>query len=79
MARLFGEVEGERGSVSRVGHRVIRSHVRGWTLGVKVVGTINDAGVHEFQIFATGGSNEVISPVHLMTITEDEAEGFVTT
>ena len=45
-------------SASRLGTTGIKSHTRGWNLGVEVVGAIDQRDDSDyFEIYATGGSN----------------------
>jgi hypothetical protein len=56
MARFYGEVEGTRGRASRLGASSIRSHTRGWNVGVEVVCMIRN-GVDVIEVYETGGSH----------------------
>lgn len=58
MARFMADVQGTRGSASRLGGAAsgIRSHTRGWDVGVLVVGSDED-GSDVFTIYATSGSS----------------------
>jgi len=56
MARFYGEVEGMRGRASRLGNSGMRSHTRGWNVGVEVVCTIRD-DVDVIEVYETGGSH----------------------
>lgn len=59
MARFMGDVQGSRGEASRLGTSTsgIRSHTRGWNVGVVVYGNVVD-GKDVFDIYATGGSTD---------------------
>lgn len=57
MARFYGEVEGTRGRASRLGSSSLRSHTRGWNVGVEVVCRIRD-DVDVIEVYETGGSND---------------------
>lgn len=76
MARFRAELKSDRGAVTRTGQRNLEATVNGWNVGVKVVAMPRPDGPDEFFIYATGGSNEVITPVLLMSIKEDEVEGY---
>lgn len=69
MARFFGEVTGDKGkqSGSRIGHKGIRAHIRGWESGVEVNGRIQNS-VDVFDIYATSGSNGSSSKIFLGTV-----------
>jgi len=57
MARFYGEVQGTRGRASRLGSSGMRSHTRGWNVGVEVVCTIRD-DVDVIEVYETGGSHD---------------------
>ena len=57
MSRFYGEIIGERGSVTKCGHKYIESHIRGWDYGIKVVCSVNERGNSEYRVYKTGGSN----------------------
>ena len=69
MARFYGEVEGTRGRASRVGASGMRSHTRGWNVGVEVVCTIRD-DVDVIEIYETGGSHAPSAKRHIATVTD---------
>ena len=58
MARFIADIQGTRGEASRLGsaRSGIRGHVRGWDVGVLVVGSDED-GEDVFTIYATSGSS----------------------
>ena len=57
MARLYGEVVGAaRSPATRIGHREIWGHIRGWHVGVRVSGHLID-GEDIFVITASSGSS----------------------
>ncbi len=72
MSRFYAEIQGNRGEATRGGSRSIRGHIRGWNVGVEVVGTPDSDGVDEFVVYATGGSNDCGSRKVVATITLDE-------
>lgn len=62
--RFMGEAWGydnqgaESTPASRLGSTGIKSHTRGWNLGIEVVGSIDQRDDSDyFEIYATGGSN----------------------
>lgn len=58
MAHFYGSLQGARGEATRLGHKEIRSHTRGWNVGIKIVGKINaTSGEDEFHVYLTSGSN----------------------
>lgn len=69
MARFIGEVDGGRGSASRLGtpKSGIRTSARGWRVGVTVEGGAN-GNADEFRIYATTGSNGGALPFHVGTV-----------
>jgi hypothetical protein len=69
MARFYGEVEGTRGRASRLGSSGMRSHTRGWNVGVEVVCTIRD-DVDVIEIYETGGSHAPRATRLIATVTD---------
>lgn len=59
MSHFYADIEGSRGRATRCGSQSsgIEAHPRGWNVGVRVRGYVNDAGQDEFHVYATGGSN----------------------
>ena len=60
MAHFIGDVQGNRGSVSRTGSKKsgITADIRGWETGVRLWITHNeDTGKDEITVFKTSGSN----------------------
>lgn len=73
MARFYGEVDGGRVPVHRLGNQMsgIRVEARGWNLGVRVTGTaILDED--EFGIYVTGGSHGGKGVKRIGTVRLDE-------
>ena len=60
MSHFYGNLKGGRGGVSRGGTKNsgIDCHVRGWNLGVKVYGYVDDKGNDCFKVYRTSGSND---------------------
>lgn len=71
MARFDGEVEGTRGRASRLGSSGMRSHTRGWNVGVEVVCTIRD-GADVIEVYETGGSHAPRAKRLIATVTARE-------
>lgn len=59
MAHFYSEIQGNRGMTSRMGTKNsgIWGHIRGWDVGVEVVGGVDSEGNDVFTVYATGGSN----------------------
>jgi hypothetical protein len=60
MARFYGEVRAleKPKSASRVGHKGIVAHVRGWDIGIEASVYINEKGKDEVSVILTGGSRK---------------------
>ena len=58
MAQFKAEIQGNRGSVSRLGHKTtgIKSHTCGWDSGIKVEGHYDEDLGDIFMIYQTSGS-----------------------
>ena len=58
MARFYSEIQGNRGLASRMGTKDsgIWGHIRGWNIGIEVVGKVED-GEDVFYVYVTGGSS----------------------
>lgn len=69
MARFIGAVEGNRGSVTRLGtpNSGIRTVARGWNVGVNVRGRKEDDG-DVFEIYADSGSNGHAAGFYIGTV-----------
>lgn len=75
--RFMGEVEGDAIShASRLSSTRIKSHTRGWDLGVEVIGYIDGNGKDHFEISVTGGSNNA-SRTRLVLSVYDSDKGTV--
>lgn len=78
MSRFYSEVKGSRGEASRCGSKSsgIRSHTRGWNLGVDVIGRVDDDGNDVFDVWVTRGSNSPGERFRLCTVTDfDHCDG----
>ena len=58
MAQFKAEIKGNRGSVSRLGHKTtgISSHTCGWNSGIKVEGHFDEELGDIFLVWQTSGS-----------------------
>ena len=58
MAQFKAEIKGNRGSVSRLGHKTtgISSHTCGWKSGIKVEGHFDEELGDIFLVWQTSGS-----------------------
>jgi hypothetical protein len=76
MARFYVNIEGNRGPASRMGTEKsgIFSHTRGWNVGIKVLGHVNDAGEDEFDVWLTSGSTGAKSSKLIGTFTRASLE-----
>ena len=59
MAQFKAEIQGNRGSVSRLGHKTtgIQGHICGWETGIRVEGHYDEELGDIFLVYQTGGSN----------------------
>lgn len=73
MARFYGEVLGHRGPATRLGHRELRAHIRGWNVGVAVSCRIVD-GRDVIEVHETGGSHSPSSKRLLARVEEPRKE-----
>ena len=58
MAQFKAEIQGNRGSVSRLGHKTtgIKGHICGWDTGIRVEGHYDKELGDIFLVWQTGGS-----------------------
>ena len=58
MAQFRAEIQGGRGSVSRLGHKTtgIKSHTCGWNSGIRVEGHYDEELGDIFLVYQTSGS-----------------------
>ena len=58
MAQFKAEIQGNRGSVSRLGHKTtgIQGHICGWNSGIKVEGHHDEELGDIFLVWQTSGS-----------------------
>ena len=60
MAHFYGEIQGTRGTATRMGSEEsgFWGHIRGWDIGVRVDCIVDKkTGLDELHIIRTGGSN----------------------
>ena len=59
MAQFKAEIKGNRGSVSRLGHKTtgIKGHVCGWDSGIRVEGHFDEELGDIFMVYQTSGSS----------------------
>jgi len=73
MSRFMASIEGRAGKASRLGNveSGIRSHTRGWNLGIKVHGDASgDKDV--FVVEVTGGSHNASRTRRVFTVSETD-------
>jgi hypothetical protein len=73
MSKLYSSVSSDTGKTesTKRGHKLIRSHVRTWTVGVKILAEFDkESGKSKFHIFKTGGSHNPESMTLIQTIEE---------
>lgn len=64
MSHFYASIEGSaKTAATRQGdaRSGISGHIRGWDLGIRVVGQVGAEGNDEFKVFLTGGSNQPAS------------------
>lgn len=73
MSRFYSIIKGSNGEATRITRAKsgIKGHIRGWNVGVEVVGKENENGQDEFFVYATGGSNDAGSRELIARITRD--------
>ena len=59
MSRFYASIQGSRGEVTRMGGKKsgIDGHIRGWDLGIRVRGYVDEKGNDCFGVYRTSGSN----------------------
>ncbi len=79
MSRFYANIKGNRGGTSRCGtpSSGIKSHTRGWDVGVEVLGDVDCDGQDEFQVYATGGSNDPFTSKLIARIRYDDGDVLV--
>lgn len=78
MSHFYGSIVGSRGEATLGGspNSGINGHVRGWDVGVRVSGSVQESE-DVFHVFATGGSNARQPDTLLGTVSLD-ADGKLT-
>tara|TARA_R100000234_G_scaffold89261_1_gene57599 strand:+ start:263 stop:508 length:246 start_codon:yes stop_codon:yes gene_type:complete len=73
MAQFKAEIQGNRGSVSRLGHKTtgIQGHICGWETGIRVEGHYDEELGDIFLVYQTGGSNRKHRDVLLGKLVND--------
>ena len=56
MSRFYASIQGNRGELTRQGHKYITGHVRGWNVGIRVTGLADSNDQDEFVVYLTSGS-----------------------
>ncbi len=73
MSHFYGEMKGNRGSVSRCGTKNsgMTCHIRGWDVGVRVTILYNDEEeVDQIAVYKTGGSNNPMNTKLIASVVE---------
>ncbi len=73
MAQFMAEIQGNKGSVSRLGSKSsgIRAEINGWEVGVSVNAFYNDdLDRDEIEVTVTGGSNHYNDSKTIFTVSE---------
>ena len=74
MAHFYATIRGNRGEATRMGtpNSGIGGHIRGWNIGVRVYGRVDENGKDVFDVVQTGGSNGHAPSKVIATITEPD-------
>jgi len=51
MATFYASIRGNRGAATRLGHKSIEEHIRGWYIGCKVEIDIDEAGRDRVRVY----------------------------
>ena len=75
MANFYGSMSSKKNKSPRTltGSDGITGHIRGWNLGVEVVGKRDDEGNDFFEVWTTGGSNEPKQRSRIATVVKPTA------
>ena len=59
MSRFYASIQGSRDEATRMGGKGsgITGHIRGWNVGVRVIGHTNNQDEDVFTVYLTFGSN----------------------
>jgi hypothetical protein len=77
--RFWGSLQGlypgrTSTEATRGGSQGIDGHIRGWDLGVRVHGFVNEQGEDEFEVWTTGGSHDTSTKVLVARINPQGVE-----
>jgi len=75
MSTLYGSLTGQaKSTATRRGSAKsgISCHIRGWSVGIKVYGGVNDKGEVSFDVYKSTGSNSSGQDIKIGTYTEDK-------
>lgn len=71
MARFYGELSGIARATARGGSKTgIDGHIRGWNIGVKVLGGVDETGHDVFYVYQTSGSHNTRKDILLAIVRE---------
>jgi hypothetical protein len=71
MSRFYGNMSGERGEVTKCGHKKLESHIRSYSFGIRTECHLTMEGHNEFRVYSTGGSNNSSNRVLLYSYMEE--------
>jgi len=71
MSQFYGDLQGNRGMTTRIGSKDsgIGGHIRGWNVGIRVVGVYED-DEDKFYVYATSGSHHTRVDTLICILTE---------
>ena len=72
MSRFYASIQGNKSEATRQGNSRIHGHIRGWNVGVKVLGFINEKRQDEIVIYLTSGSKGVKKSIYIGNFTEED-------
>lgn len=67
MSALYGSLKGDRAKTeaTRLGIKNISGHIRGWDVGINVLGIKREDGTVKLDVYLTGGSNGNSAEIYL--------------
>jgi len=73
MARFYAEIQGNRGMTARQGSQDsgIWGHIRGWNVGIRIEGYVDEDGTDYFRVYRTSGSNGGASDILIAIVRAD--------
>ena len=77
MSHFYGEMQGNRGEVSRTGSKTsgFSAHIRGWNIGVKIQCWHDEkTNKDEIHIYQTGGSSKPAVLKEIATLIQGKGE-----